>query len=550
MEIVEYLINLFIEDHMIEIFLLFFFSLGVNILVTNVITYFNSTLINSVQNGSMLDTVVNFKYFMFARVFTALFILAYKFVQDVVLSDLRQWTRHQLIQTTFKTNNEDFSNINFTKLSTPINRLANTFFLIVGDTLNYTIPYAMFVFVSIFYFFYQNVQIGILFLIGNLLWMMLLYFAWPMLRDKNIAYEDNSISVERHMVENLNNIDKIITRGQLDYEEDIFTHEKDVTIESQRNYYYTISVTKFVVEMITLLTMFLCIGYTIHLTMQKKLTTIQFISIVTLLFVFKERMNATAALVSDAIEQYGRLEAVVDWFKPIEEKLDLMSKKYEKTDLLFEKVKLDNVTFQYTKDTEKIFNNTTIEVETKNNKIIGIVGQSGKGKSTFVKLLLKLYNANKGTLFIDETDIKDINPDYLRTHITYVNQNSRLFDKTVLDNILYGCDEKDECKKHYDHILTYPKIQNLYSNVDLKNSLAGYSGENLSGGQRQVVNLIGGLINPSKILILDEPTNALDRDLKLEILDIIKYFKPYKQCILIITHDKDVYEIFDEQLKL
>ena len=84
----------------------------------------------------------------------------------------------------------------------------------------------------------------------------------------------------------------------------------------------------------------------------------------------------------------------------------------------------------------------------------------------------------------------------------------------------------------------------------MKNSLAGYSGENLSGGQRQVVNLIGGLINPSKILILDEPTNALDRDLKLEILDIIKYFKPYKQCILIITHDKDVYEIFDEQLKL
>ena len=54
MEIVEYLINLFIEDHMIEIFLLFFFSLGVNILVTNVITYFNSTLINSVQNESML----------------------------------------------------------------------------------------------------------------------------------------------------------------------------------------------------------------------------------------------------------------------------------------------------------------------------------------------------------------------------------------------------------------------------------------------------------------------------------------------------------------
>ena len=86
--------------------------------------------------------------------------------------------------------------------------------------------------------------------------------------------------------------------------------------------------------------------------------------------------------------------------------------------------------------------------------------------------------------------------------------------------------------------------------MKLETDLAGYSGEKISGGQRQIANIISGLVNPSKILILDEPTNALDKELKMELLDIIRDFKPDKQCIFIITHDKDVYPLFDEQLKL
>ena len=75
-------------------------------------------------------------------------------------------------------------------------------------------------------------------------------------------------------------------------------------------------------------------------------------------------------------------------------------------------------------------------------------------------------------------------------------------------------------------------------------------GENLSGGQRQIANLIGGLINPSEILILDEPTNALDPALKKEVLVMIRDFGKFKKCIFIITHDKDVMNIFDDQIKM
>ena len=86
--------------------------------------------------------------------------------------------------------------------------------------------------------------------------------------------------------------------------------------------------------------------------------------------------------------------------------------------------------------------------------------------------------------------------------------------------------------------------------MDIETKEAGSLGENLSGGQRQVVNMIGGLINPSRILILDEPTNALDPTLKKEVIGLIKEFSKYKQAVMIITHDKDVFKIFDTELRM
>jgi ABC-type lipoprotein export system ATPase subunit len=98
--------------------------------------------------------------------------------------------------------------------------------------------------------------------------------------------------------------------------------------------------------------------------------------------------------------------------------------------------------------------------------------------------------------------------------------------------------------------MKYPTIQKLYKNIDLEHKSAGGMGEHLSGGQRQVVNILSGLINPSKILILDEPTNALDLTIKKELLGIIYSFRKYKHCIIIITHDRDVYPLFDERINL
>ena len=85
-----------------------------------------------------------------------------------------------------------------------------------------------------------------------------------------------------------------------------------------------------------------------------------------------------------------------------------------------------------------------------------------------------------GKITIDGVDLKTIDPDYVREEITYVNQNSKLFDRKVVDNMLYGCSDKEVCNYLLEHILKYPMISKLYRNTDIKNKQAGLLGENLS----------------------------------------------------------------------
>jgi ABC-type bacteriocin/lantibiotic exporter with double-glycine peptidase domain len=256
----------------------------------------------------------------------------------------------------------------------------------------------------------------------------------------------------------------------------------------------------------------------------------------------------------DYLEFIGRLDYILEEFNTMLGKKqnihEIISKTYSPIAVEFKKIQFKNVSFTYNdKQAMPIFDNLTVDVNT-NNKIIGMTGLSGKGKSSFAKLLLRLYEPTSGSIYIDGVDVTTIDPNYIRENITYVNQNSRLFDKKIIDNMVYGCNSPETCQNHLQEIMRYPTIKQLYQNVDVLNGKAGSLGENLSGGQRQVVNIISGLINPSKILILDEPTNALDSALKTEVIALINHFRQYKQCIIIITHDKDVHSLFDETLQI
>ncbi len=184
-----------------------------------------------------------------------------------------------------------------------------------------------------------------------------------------------------------------------------------------------------------------------------------------------------------------------------------------KGDVLFQ-----NVSFQYEEGHDTL---TDISFHAKQGETIGILGETGSGKSTLIQLIPRLYEPTKGYIFIDNQNIFTIDKKELRQAIGLVSQEAHLFTGTIRDNIQWGkenaADEEivEAAKKAniHDFIMTLP---NQYETE------VGQRGVNLSGGQKQRLSLARALVRRPKILLLDDSTSALDANTEMSVLQAIR----------------------------
>ena len=550
MNIVYFLLNKFFQEERINTLLMVLTSFIINIFQTNGITYISATIIESIQKNQYIKVHEFFKYFIGVCIIFIFLYNFYKYFQNKLLTKLRQWMRNELVKMLLLVNNENFSEMNFTKLNSPINRISSVCFMVFNDIITYVLPNISFLFIISLYFLYINSVFGFIFIFGNILLFIYLVLNWNSMLEYNEEYEKYVTDNESYLVEILNNIDKIIYRGQTENEINIYSNKTNNTIHNAFKFYSNTNYHSIIMNIIVFIIIICSLWFLIKMTIEKKIGYTIFISCFTILLLYRDRSLTMIQQIPDFIEFLGRSESVIKHFKNMsEDYTNLTNKNYNSIQLNFNKITFENVSFKYKNGFSNVLNNFNKNIMIK-DKIIGVVGLSGNGKSTFAKLIIKMYKPDKGIIYIDDQNIENIDGNYIRNNITYVNQNSKLFDRKVIENILYGCYDLDICNKYLHIIMKYPKIKELYRNIDMHKKTAGLLGENLSGGQRQVVNLIGGLIMPSQIVILDEPTNALDIALKNEIIQLIKDFKKYKKSIIIITHDKDVFTIFDETIQI
>ncbi len=558
MNIFFYLCNKFFSEQKTNIATMAILSLILSFFYTNISSIVNANIIQGIQKNDIKKAFTNFNYFIGVSILFLITYYIYKIVQNRLLTTLAHWTKSEIFNFILLSNNDNMRNVNFVEFITPITRISNSCSLLLGDILSSVLPTISFLIVIIGYFFYKNIALGIGFFIGNLIIGLYFLYNWKEMFEYKKSQEKITVSNERYIIDSFNNIDKIIYRGQVKNEIDIFNNKTkectDFTIDMMR--YMTNH--SFVMNTIIYIIIIISLWYLIRLYFKKKMDATTFITFLSILMMYRDDISSTVQRLPNYIESFGRIELIVDEFEDMigHDKKNrilqsIISDKnpYTAVELPFESIIFDNVTFKYDKRDQIIFKNYNKQLFLK-DKIVGITGLSGNGKSSFVKLIMRLHDCSEGTIYIDGQDLKTIDPYYIRQNITYVNQNARLFDRKIIDNILYGCKDVSVCNENLREILSYSKIQELYKNVDITTSDAGPLGENLSGGQRQVINIISGLINPTKILILDEPTNALDPELKRELLTILNNFRKYKKCIMIITHDRDVYSLFDETIEI
>jgi len=552
MNILLQIILKFCKKEYIRVGLLFLFSLTINIIQTTNVSKLTANIINSIKNNNLDESFSYLKYFIGFSIVLLIVYYLYRLLEDDLITRIRQWTRFSFLKTILKMNNENMGEKNYMRLSSPINRLSVVSFSILSEIITFIIPICLFLLIIFGYFFSIDFKLGLIFLFCNFLIFFYMYFNVPSVIKKNQDYEDQSFYNENYQLELLSNIDKVVYRGQVNPELDIFHKISEKTNKMAYDFYSTADRHSLYVNSIINICVFVILYFAIQSYYKKKITSVMVITIITIILLYKERMISLFQQIIDFIEFMGRAHSVLHFFEDIKDLNEFTddNKKYDKRNLDFDTIIFENVSFKYKSHNKPIFDNLQLNLAL-DHKIIGFTGPSGRGKSTLVKLMLKMYTHYKGNIYIDGVNIRDIDADYIRNNITYVNQSSKLFDRKVAENIMYGCTDLHSCNSDFKLIMEkYSKIRELLDGIDIFNKDSGALGENLSGGQRQIINIVGGLINPSKITILDEPTNALDGALKKDVIDMIRYFLKNKKCIMVITHDIEIKHIFDQVIEL
>ncbi len=266
------------------------------------------------------------------------------------------------------------------------------------------------------------------------------------------------------------------------------------------------------------------------MTINREISIGTFAAIVT---IASGMLPAVGALAFSHLQLLG---AKVD-FDPMYEIVTL-EKKYH-TDKEDHKVKVDdihhillqNLSFSYNKD-KQVLHDVTIEAKT--GEITCIFGENGTGKSTILNLIQGFYKQQKGMLLINNIPFEDISLFNLRDMVSCVSQQSKLFNKSIIENIcLEGDFEK--AKK------AIPKLNKLGFDKYFEKFPNGYEtminegGANLSGGQKQLLSFARAIYSEPKVLLLDEPTAALDRDTENFVLSLLKTYKK-TGVVILVTH--------------
>ncbi|WP_201353697.1 type I secretion system permease/ATPase [Hydrogenimonas urashimensis] len=273
------------------------------------------------------------------------------------------------------------------------------------------------------------------------------------------------------------------------------------------------AITSFLVQFNTVLVV--VVG--VYLIKEGTMTMGDLIAIVILVSRTVAPMGQAASLIAnyeDVKTVYRMMEEIVN--QPVErpEAKEFVQKPH------FEgKIEFKDVTFSYPDEERPAIQNVSFTIAP--GERVGLIGRIGSGKSTILKLAMHLYEPDEGAVLIDDIDIKQIDPADLRANVAYVDQHVKLFRGTMKENLKYGNPYIDD-----ERMIEAAKASGVHEFVQKHpkgyEMMIGEQGVGLSGGQKQSVAIARALMRDASIVMMDEPTNAMDQVSEARIIALFK----------------------------
>jgi ABC-type multidrug transport system fused ATPase/permease subunit len=284
-----------------------------------------------------------------------------------------------------------------------------------------------------------------------------------------------------------------------------------------------------------------------HLLKQKKLTTAMFSSMFLILIYLSNSMMSLEGDLREMIFDWGIIAESDELFDkhPFENIKPNPKVTCKNVDIPKEDgIGMKNVSFSFPGKGNKILKDISFHIN-KSDTVV-LLGNIGSGKSTILKLLLRFNEPDSGCIYIDGKSYEDIPIKDIKKRMGYMYQNPYLFNRSVLENILYATDDvsREQVLEFIKSIGVDKEFDNLEEGIDTK---VGKNGSRLSGGQKQVVVALRIYFQNPDIIIMDEPTASLDNKTKALLKMLLNVILKDKTTI-IVTHDEELLELANRQL--
>lgn len=399
--------------------------------------------------------------------------------------------------------NDRFSGALSEKANTTSSNIRSLVNIIFGNILTLLVSFV----VTSVLLFSSNIMLGVLFVCGFIGLIPVNFF---LTRKQNILTDKATEAIARfrgQIIDTLTNISAVQQYARRSFEID----RLDITIKAsgeanlkKNNYSNNIY---FINNVLVGLFIGAIVLFSFNLWRQMLITTGTLVMVVTLTRTFVFGLIAVGSHINNLVDTYSQMKnGLRDIVQP-HEIIDRPNAK--KLVVGKQEVVFDNVTFAYDKDPRKIFDKLSFEV--KGGQKVGVVGTSGAGKSTVMKLLLRQHDLVGGSIRIDGQDISTVTQESLRENVSIVPQEPMLFHRTIRENIMYG--KLDATEEEMIEVAKKAQAHDFIERLPQKyDSLVGERGVKLSVGQRQRIAIARAFLKNAPILILDEATSALDSE--------------------------------------
>ena len=457
---------------------------------------------------------------------------------------MEKFIRFKLIDLIFKNIEVNYDHENISNIILRLLQIPNVAVSCTQNFIYWMFTFCITVFSILAYILYINLEIGGIMIILFCIFCLTYYYVLLKIKNKSAERDKEEKVLTTHVDDVLSNSLSVIACKKIKDEKEYLENKHNIYDEKHEDQLWYSSKGLYLFSFIVTVILVVYVYIILRFYKAKKITSEDTVKLVIIILFFIRYLKTTVNRTVQFVILYGKLEESEQNIKNIVN--ETAGNGMKKNIPVTGDIEFKNVSFEYSKNDAKNMNTQNLEKKHKSLdnvsfKIkpldrVAVIGSNGSGKSTIIKLIMGYYNVSDGEVLHNGVNVLDINREYLRGKIAIINQKVVLFNRSIIDNICYGNNiPKEKVKEIIKNLHVMRVFKNQPQGLE---TFAGLHGSTLSGGQKQIIYLLRCYLSNKPIIIMDEPTAAVDSIHKKYIMRMIDEMAK-KSTLIVVTHDAE-----------